>query len=166
MYGVFFNYIKLVLVVDGTHLQEEFKGMIFGRSIIMYIKSQTITWGKLWTYMQERVAARSLIITRFLAPMWLLLHATGTSTYTPSIFKHITYKLFTGYAEPIFLLGPLSNRKRSDDFVDIEIFPPMRVPQVGWRQEIRIPSVGEVRQMHRSKRCGQGGHNQKTCRNR
>ncbi|XP_038889288.1 uncharacterized protein LOC120079194 [Benincasa hispida] len=63
------------------------------------------------------------------------------------------------YAKPIFLVGPILEWPRGDDYKDIQILPPICVTQVGHHWEIRIPSIEDVTQIHKCIRCGMRGHN-------
>ncbi|XP_022147770.1 uncharacterized protein LOC111016625 [Momordica charantia] len=72
--------------------------------------------------------------------------------------------LILGYAEPVYPLGDEEDWILPDDYVPKTIKPPKFVPCVGRHQTTRIPSAGEVRQVHKCGRCGNVGHNRRTCR--
>ncbi|XP_022154803.1 uncharacterized protein LOC111021969 [Momordica charantia] len=72
--------------------------------------------------------------------------------------------LIQAYVEPVYPLGDEEDWILPYDYVPTTIQPPRFVPRVGRCQTARIPSVGEVRQVHKCGRCGNVGHNCKTCR--
>ncbi|XP_038895917.1 uncharacterized protein LOC120084090 [Benincasa hispida] len=71
--------------------------------------------------------------------------------------------VLAAYAEPIRLAGHFSGWKQSSTFINVETLPPKRVPRLGRPRTTRFPSANEFRQVHRCSRCGQKGHNKKTC---
>ena len=98
-------------------------------------------------------------------------HAVAAAALRNINIQTLCSKWFTvecvlaAYAEPIYPVGHRQEWRQRPDFDDFEILPPRKVPSVGRRQTIRIPSTSEEpRQVHKCMRCGQRGHNRKTCR--
>ncbi|XP_038874877.1 uncharacterized protein LOC120067378 [Benincasa hispida] len=94
-------------------------------------------------------------------------HAISAATLRNINVQTLCEKWFTfecvlaAYTESIFPVG------HSQEWVgDFEpILPPEKVVSVSRCQTIRIPSIGEEpQQIHKYTRCGQTGHNKKTCR--
>ncbi|XP_022151685.1 uncharacterized protein LOC111019601 [Momordica charantia] len=73
--------------------------------------------------------------------------------------------LIGAYAEPILLVGHMSEWKRPPDYHPIPVQPPRLVKRAGRRRTQRITSTGERRVVNKCSRCGTSSHNRQTCTN-
>ncbi|XP_022153143.1 uncharacterized protein LOC111020711 [Momordica charantia] len=97
-------------------------------------------------------------------------HAIATATYR-NVNRYTLCSpacsletLINAYVEPVYPPGDEVDWILPDNFVEFKVEPPKYVKRVGRNQTVRIPSVGETRQVHKCNRCGNMGHNRKTCR--
>ncbi|KAH9718026.1 SWIM-type domain-containing protein [Citrus sinensis] len=75
--------------------------------------------------------------------------------------------LVMAYAEPVELIGDMTDWDIPEAIQEIKVNPPIEAPPPGRRPELRIPSIGEDvnRRTVRCGRCNQPGHNRKRCKN-
>ena len=86
------------------------------------------------------------------------------SCYTLCSKYFTTKTLLSSYSECIYLTGNEIDWVILDHICNKVVLPPKTRCPIGRPRKVRIPSSGEGKRTSRCSRCGQYGHNRKTCK--